>query len=51
MEKQLKKYKIIYGNNAWEEEIITLSTSKQKVRNEIQNELRKGVSILKIIEL
>lgn len=51
MKKQLKKYKIIYGNNAWDEEIIRLSTSKKKIRNEIQNELRKGVSIIKIIEL
>jgi hypothetical protein len=47
----MKKFKITYGNRAWEDEITIYAKSNKEAREIVNLELRKYIKIIKCIEL
>ena len=47
----MKKYEVVYGNGAWEDSVIVLSTSAKDACAEVEQELRTGVTVIRISEI
>jgi hypothetical protein len=47
----MKKFKITYGNKAWEDEIIIYAKSNIEAKKIVNSELRNYIKITKCIEL
>lgn len=47
----MKHYEVVYGNNAWRDSVKVWAKSVKAARLEVEQELRNGVSIIKINEL
>lgn len=47
----MKQYEVIYGNDAWRDSVKVWAKSSKSARMDVEQELRNGVSIIKIIEV
>lgn len=47
----MKQYEVIYGNNAWRDSVKVWAKNAREARMDVEQELRNGVLIIKIIKL